>query len=273
MDWQVKLDITALTRAAQLIGSTWKEFRPIGIKVKEASQSVLEAVQKSHEGKVVHLDDENGLDKCCRTTHDLMRNNKVFQRPDGYLDHDQEYSTTNQNHKLNCHILYFLGNTVYNQIILSKAIKQSCDLIKLPQRAESIDWKYWMGTSDPWPEAEDDRVTLEGLVLSEILQAWRDVYGDQSSDLRWTNIAICVLYQVYLNINSIEDIYDPDKFKAICNSVHTEMCLQDLWGNETKDYLKYKNFNDLPVDKQEKIILLVTATISAVSDFQNPYVK
>lgn len=270
----VSLDLATHTRAADLIGTAWRLFRPKGLRVTEASKSVLIAAQRSHQGRVKHIQG-NGLSECCRTAHDLMRANRVFQRDDGGLDHEEDYTQSSPNHRLNMHILFLLGNLVYNHMEVSKDTHKKPDSIYLPQRAPGYDWKGWIKSPSPWPRTQENHVTLEGLVLSELLQAWQDVYGDQYKHLRWHNIALLVLNEIYRHAETFEEIYNPKILEGICNSIYMEMCLQKLWEEENNAFLHAGDgtFKGLPLDKQERIMLLVVPAISAISDFVNPEVK
>jgi hypothetical protein len=282
MSVTIDIDSVKIGRAGQVVSNTWGRFRPGLIKQHRVAQAVLEVANYSHSNHNVHLGGTIGLDACDRLAHDLFKKYRAFEKTDGSVEHDYDYGIAGLNHRLNCETLFLVGNTMFNQFLLEGQLKTAPTAVELPKRKGGIDWKPFIKSeAAPWPSTPSGVITLEGLVLGEMKNAWRNIYGDsfcfdgcsaKVDDLPWERISIAVISVVYDNIRSLDDLKSKDKLVDIFQSVHEEMLINDLWGPIQPHFRGGMYLRDLSPEKQEKYAVVILGALSGISDFMNPNV-
>ncbi|GEM_PF-6223369 len=281
MSVTIDIDSTKIGRAGQVISNAWSRFRPGLIKQHRVAQAALEVANYSHSNHNLHLlGGVVGLDACVRYVHDHLRKYRAFEKADGGVEHDYDYPVAGLNHRLNCETLFLTGNAMFNQFLLEGQLKTSPGGIELPKRKDGVDWKMWVKTqAGPWPATQSSTITLEGLVLTEMKNAWRNIYGDnfcfdgyagKTEDIPWERLSIAVISDVYNNIKSIDDLKSKDKLVDIFQAVHETMTIYDLWGPIKPHFHGSMYLRELPPEKQEKYAVIILGALSGISDFMNP---
>lgn len=173
--------------------------------------------------------------------------------------------------------------THYANLALVQQISENIDRLNgdfsLPE-CLNINIHIWMrvGISTPSDKEGKDRC-VEDEVRWEIEHAWRTrtpkQYKDYGRDddkfaLMWFPTALASCEAVYSEVKRLDEAFNPDKFKRICETLHILMVNYNLWGKDSKNTDRaYANgqpkfFNDLPPDLQELYVLITLATIDGI---------
>lgn len=226
----------------------------------------------------------------------LEKLQKSRKAPDWYVDRvTMPYSDTIRNR---CWILfdpneYYGGNgfedleveekTHYANLALVQQISENIGRLNgdffLPERL-NINIHNWMrlGISTPHDKEGKDRC-VEDEVRWEIEHAWRTRVPKQYKNYRkdndefalmWFPTALASCEAVYSEVKRLDEAFNPDTFKRICETLHILMVNYNLWGKDSKNIDRaYENgqpkfFENISPDLQELYVLITLATIDGI---------